>query len=388
MKNKIYYYFFKEFFAFFAIILFTLTAIVWTVQAVNYLDFVTEDGHAFYTYFSYSILGIPKIISKLMPFSFLGSIMLTILKLEENNELLVLWTSGLNKMKIVNIIFLISIFVTIIQLITSSTFSPKSLNVSRSLLTGSNMNIIPALLQEKKFNDTVKSLTIFVNEKKKNGAIENIFLREEGLNKESSTTFAKKGFLKKINKSSILVLFDGVIQKEKEGKISFIYFDKFELNLSKYKNKSSSWPKIQENPTTILFDCFFSYKNFELSYFSNIENLFKKLLNVKNIEKCPYPTIEVSNELNRRFGMPLYIPLRALIGCYLLSSRRESKNQKLIKFMYFLIGFSVLIFAEIAVRYSGKVNYIAISYYLLPILLIVLNYLNLFRVFKYENLTK
>ncbi|MAJ22443.1 MAG: hypothetical protein CBC24_01340 [Candidatus Pelagibacter sp. TMED64] len=388
MKNKIYYYFFKEFFAFFAIILFTLTAIVWTVQAVNYLDFVTEDGHAFYTYFSYSILGIPKIISKLMPFSFLGSIMLTILKLEENNELLVLWTSGLNKMKIVNIIFLISIFVTIIQLITSSTFSPKSLNVSRSLLTGSNMNIIPALLQEKKFNDTVKSLTIFVNEKKKNGAIENIFLREEGLNKESSTTFAKKGFLKKINKSSILVLFDGVIQKEKEGKISFIYFDKFELNLSKYKNKSSSWPKIQENPTTILFDCFFSYKNFELSYFSNIENLFKKLLNVKNIEKCPYPTIEVSNELNRRFGMPLYIPLLALIGCYLLSSRRESKNQKLIKFMYFLIGFSVLIFAEIAVRYSGKVNYIAISYYLLPILLIVLNYLNLFRVFKYENLTK
>ena len=388
MKNKIYYYFFKEFFAFFAIILFTLTAIVWTVQAVNYLDFVTEDGHAFYTYFSYSILGIPKIISKLMPFSFLGSIMLTILKLEENNELLVLWTSGLNKMKIVNIIFLISIFVTIIQLITSSTFSPKSLNVSRSLLTGSNMNIIPALLQEKKFNDTVKSLTIFVNEKKKNGAIENIFLREEGLNKESSTTFAKKGFLKKINKSSILVLFDGVIQKEKEGKISFIYFDKFELNLSKYKNKSSSWPKIQENPTTILFDCFFSYKNFELFYFSNIENLFKKLLNVKNIEKCPYPTIEVSNELNRRFGMPLYIPLLALIGCYLLSSRRESKNQKLIKFMYFLIGFSVLIFAEIAVRYSGKVNYIAISYYLLPILLIVLNYLNLFRVFKYENLTK
>ena len=388
MKNKIYYYFFKEFFAFFAIILFTLTAIVWTVQAVNYLDFVTEDGHAFYTYFSYSILGVPKIISKLIPFSFLGSIMLTILKLEENNELLVLWTSGLNKMKIVNIIFLISIFVTIIQLITSSTFSPKSLNISRSLLTGSNMNIIPALLQEKKFNDTVKSLTIFVNEKKKNGAIENIFLREEGLNKESSTTFAKKGFLKKINSSSILVLFDGVIQKEKEGKISFIYFDKFELNLSKYKNKSSSWPKIQENPTHVLFDCFFSYKSFEFAYLSGMENLFKKILRVKNIEKCPYPTIEVSNELNRRFGMPLYIPLLALIGCYLLSSRRESKNQKLIKLMYFLIGFLVLIFAEIAVRYSGKVSYIAISYYALPILLILLNYLNLFRVFKYENLTK
>ena len=109
MRNKIYNYFFKEFFSFFAIILFALTAIVWTVQAVNYLELVTEDGHAFNVYFMYSVLVIPKIITKLVPFTFLTALLLTILKFEKSNELIVLWTSGINKIRIVNVFFLISI---------------------------------------------------------------------------------------------------------------------------------------------------------------------------------------------------------------------------------------------------------------------------------------
>ena len=116
MKNKIYYYFFKEFFVFFAIILFTLTVIVWTVQAVNFLDLVTDDGHSFSVYFRYSLLGIPKNITKLVPFTFFVSLYLTILKLEKDNELIVLWTSGVNKIRIVNIVFKISIFITLFQL--------------------------------------------------------------------------------------------------------------------------------------------------------------------------------------------------------------------------------------------------------------------------------
>ena len=37
--------------------------IVWTLQAVNYFDFVSEDGHGLKVYFSYTILNFPKIIA-------------------------------------------------------------------------------------------------------------------------------------------------------------------------------------------------------------------------------------------------------------------------------------------------------------------------------------
>ena len=51
MKKTIYKYFFNEFLRYFIITLFALSVIVWTIQSVNYLDLVSEDGHAFKIYF-------------------------------------------------------------------------------------------------------------------------------------------------------------------------------------------------------------------------------------------------------------------------------------------------------------------------------------------------
>ena len=56
MKKTIYKYIFYEFTRYFTTTLFALSAIVWAVQAVNFLDLVTEDGHAFAIYFLYSLL--------------------------------------------------------------------------------------------------------------------------------------------------------------------------------------------------------------------------------------------------------------------------------------------------------------------------------------------
>ena len=84
MKNRIYNYFFYEFIRYFTVVVFALTAVIWTIQAVNFLDLVTDDGHAFRIYFLYSLFTIPKILTKLVPFSFLIAAILTIQKLEKD----------------------------------------------------------------------------------------------------------------------------------------------------------------------------------------------------------------------------------------------------------------------------------------------------------------
>ena len=112
MKNKIYRYFFHEFIRYFAVVLFAAVAIIWTIQAVNFLDLVTEDGHAFRIYILYSFLTLPKVITKLIPFTFLIAAIITILKFDKDNELIILWTSGLNKIHIVNLVLRISVFTT------------------------------------------------------------------------------------------------------------------------------------------------------------------------------------------------------------------------------------------------------------------------------------
>ena len=120
MKNTIYKYIFFEFLRYFSLALLALALIVWTIQTVNFLDLVTEDGHAFKTFFIYSILTLSKVFTKLIPFCFMLALILTITKLEKDNEIMVLWTAGLNKIHIVNLIFRISLMVMVLQLILTN----------------------------------------------------------------------------------------------------------------------------------------------------------------------------------------------------------------------------------------------------------------------------
>ena len=380
MKNTIYKYFFHEFIRYFTVVIFALTAVIWTIQAVNFLDLVTDDGHAFLVYFFYSLLTLSKIITKLFPFSFLIASILTILKFEKDNELIILWTSGLNKIHIVNLMMRISLIMMLLQLTLTTVMNPQVLNFSRSLLKNSQLQFVGSLLKEKQFNDTVEGLTIFVDKKLDDGSFENIFIRDEGnlvtnISDGASTIYAKSGFIGK-NKSN-LVLIDGNMQRAGNNKeITIVKFKKTVLNLSGLSTKTTSEPKIQETSTKRLIECL------------DIKNLYKLncLVNSDNIELEKQFVKQNRIEVNKRFGMPIFIPLIGLVSCFLLSRNREKRMNFINKYLYFIIGFAILIASEITVRYSGNsINHAAL-YYSIPIILLPLIYLYLIRVFKYENL--
>ena len=176
LKNKIYKYLSGEIFKNFITILLTFTAIAWVVRAVNFLDLMVEDGFNTTIYFKYAALNITSIITRFVPLAFLISLTVSILKFERQQELLILWTSGLNKIHIVNLMFRISIIMMLVQLILTTAMNPKVLNFSRSLLKNSQLQFVGSLLKEKQFNDTVEGLTIFVEEKDADGTFKNIFI--------------------------------------------------------------------------------------------------------------------------------------------------------------------------------------------------------------------
>ena len=63
MKKLIFNKLYIDTASFFLTSLLIMSLIVWTLQAVNYFDFVTEDGHGLRVYFSYTLLNFPKIIN-------------------------------------------------------------------------------------------------------------------------------------------------------------------------------------------------------------------------------------------------------------------------------------------------------------------------------------
>jgi lipopolysaccharide export system permease protein len=74
-----------DFLIFFLIAISASSIIIWVFQAVNFLDIMIEDGRGYLTYLNYSLLNLPKIISRLLPFvlffHFFISLMLMKLKM-------------------------------------------------------------------------------------------------------------------------------------------------------------------------------------------------------------------------------------------------------------------------------------------------------------------
>jgi len=373
MNKTIYKYLFFEFSRYFAATLFALAAVVWTVQAVNFLDLITEDGHAFTVYFSYSFLTLSKVLTKLIPFCSLVATVLTIIKLEKDNELITLWTSGLNKIHVVNHLLRVSILIMLLQLFLTTSLNPKLLNLSRSLLKNSELKFVSAMFKEKQFNDTVEGLTIFIDKKNENNNYENIFIRDDSsvlssVGAKSSTIVAKSGYISE--DENFLILLNGNIQKlNPGGDINIIKFDKTTLRLSGINTKSISKPKMQETSTIDILQCIEGAK-----------------INVHNCNLTKRGLMDIKIELNKRFGTPFFIPLIALICCFLLGSRKDKKIYSYNKYIYSFFGLMILAAAEISVRYSGiSWNHTA-AYYLAPIGMMCLLYFILIKKFKYENL--
>ena len=379
LKNKIYKYFTIEIIKTFITILFAFTAIAWTVRAVNFLDLVVENGHSVKVYLLFSLLNITNIITKFIPISFLLSLVVSILKFERQNELIILWTAGLNKMKLVNLFFLISILALIIQISFATFVTPNALNKSRNLIKLSDFDSVSSIIKINDFSDSFKDLTFYVQNRNQKNEMKNIFIRDDGTflkglisNDEDSvntTVTAKSGYIN--NKK--LILTEGSIQsKGKEGKLNNVNFKKTEISIDSLKPRAITVPKLQETTTPILFKCLFK-KNIEI--------------NKKSLGNCPQDNLkrEVVETISRRVGMPFYIPLVSLICCFLLISNRGKKYKTFKKYLYFALSFLVLVLAEILVRYSGLSRTNTVLYFIFPFLLTPFVYLILIRSMAFER---
>ena len=363
---------------FFLLCAISLSIIVWIIQAVNFLDFISEDGHSFDIYFYFTALNFPKIFKNILPFIFFISLFYTISKYEEKNELKIFWINGINKIKFSNVLIKYTFLFFIFQIFLSSLLSPILQDKARSFLKTSNMDFFPSLMQEKKFIDTVDKLTIFIENKNSSEEFENIFLKDDLSTNKSQIIYAKKGFLKEINGVRKLILFDGKFLNTDEKKTTVFNFSQTEFDLTNYVTKSITHPKVQELTTLFLLKC-----NYSFYIEKNLNRFFKfrdaNILCNKNFVK------EINQELFDRLIKPLYLFLIAVISCFLLTRYKEAHKYKLHKTYIFGIGIFTIIFSEMSVNYAGKSLNNTIVFYILPLLLTSIAYLILRSKLIYKN---
>tara|TARA_B100000941_G_scaffold233567_1_gene176122 strand:+ start:8337 stop:9461 length:1125 start_codon:yes stop_codon:yes gene_type:complete len=355
------------------IITFSLGLIVWIIQAVNHLDFVIDDGHNFQIYFFFNLYNFPKIIHRILPFVFAISLFFELLKYEKNNELLIFWTNGISKMKLIKNLINFTIIVTLIQIFIGSFLSPSSQYKARLFLKESNMDFLPNLIKQGKFIDTISGLTIFINEKTKNNSFRNIYIQEGEFSnfKENNNQiiYAKEGFLIDSDKK-LFRLLDGKIVGTNNNRLVSFEFDKIDYDLSKFSSRSIKKPKLQEIPSLKLIRCSYSLY-FEKIYLDDLFICEKNKL--KNINQ----------ELYKRFIKPIYLPILTLICCFLFTFSKEQMNYTFKTIKVFLSIFSILVVSEILLRYIEASNIYFLLLISVPLIIYFTIYIFLTNKVKY-----
>ena len=372
MKKLIFKKFTKDISLFFFILIISVAVIVWIIQAVNYLDLISEDGHSLRVYFSYTLFSLPKIISKILPFIFMISLFYVIINYEINNELIIFWINGITKITFINLLIKISFLYFCLQILLTTLVVPYSLDKGRSYFRTSEIDLFSSIIKEKKFIDSVEDLTIFVENKNQN-LLENIIIKEKINENETQIIFAQNGEI--FNDPSIgnkIILINGKIINTKNDDQNIIDFSKFNLDLGKFNTNTITHPKTQEMNTLNLIKCLKEIYNYGKNNTTKDDDIFF-------FNGCNY---QISNAINeeflKRFFAPIFIIIIGLSSSLIITSSKDENFYKLKNVFKFLIVVSVVFLSEILMTYSGLNIYNLQFYFFVPLVLFLIIYFYLY----------
>jgi lipopolysaccharide export system permease protein len=355
-KNKLNNYFIAEILRSYAFVLATFSFLIWITQSARFLYLITDMGLSMNVYVPYVLYQIPKIVSQMMLISFLISLFISIIKFQNNKEIEIYWLSGISKKTIIWTILKISLLPTFVAFFLYIYLAPMTGLISRDILANSEFSFVNALVKKNNFNSPFNNLTVYVGENDNQGNLEKVFLFED-----NKTIISKQGKVLSSNEKKYLQLIDGFIhEKSEKNKITIIKFEKTLYDLTKYQSSLTTTPKLQERSFLWLL------------------SEFKKNKADNNI----------LFEIHKRLFKPLFIPIIALLCCFILYGNNEKFNLVKLRFLIFSLTVIFIIFFEILLNLSASKIFFQYFLYLLPICAIIIIYFFLDKFIQNEPLTK
>ena len=327
----------------------SLTSIIWLTQALRFIDFIVNRGISFTSFLELTLLLIPSLMLFILPFALLFGVLFVYYKLLMDSELLVLSGAGLSRLQIAQPAINIAIIVSLIAYFISLYILPVSYHSFKEMQEFMRNNYASLLLQEDVFNTPVDGLTVYIKKRDKDGILHGIIVHDSRDPKEQAVTMmAEKGQLIQSEQGPTFILYNGNRQKIENGKLSFLDFAKYTLDISFYANTGN---KRSKQPEEMFLD--------ELLYPDTKDEIEKSRLIAEGHNRISYPlfplavtlfslSVLLSGEFNRRGQWQRIVFIVVCSGLVLSFAigvlHLAVKNQWLIPLLYVNI-FMIMLFS-------------------------------------------
>lgn len=212
----------------------SLTSIVWLTQALRYIDFIVNQGVSIGLFIKLTLLLIPTLLLTIFPPAYFCAVIFIYNKMKIDSELVVMQAMGLDKWKLTKPALKVGLILTLLAYSISFYLQPLSMHAFRELQSFLRNNYVSILLQEGVFSSPVEGLTVFIRERHDDGTLKGILVHDSRKAGSAVTMMADQGVLVQTPSGPRFLLEQGNRQEMKDGRLSFLNYDSYTLDISLY----------------------------------------------------------------------------------------------------------------------------------------------------------
>jgi lipopolysaccharide export system permease protein len=317
-------YIFRTTLSSFALVLVSLTGVIWITQALRGIDLMTSQGQTVATFLGLTSLVIPALVLIIAPIALMIAISHTLNKLATDSEIIVMNAAGFSPFRLFRPFVHATIVVALLVALIAAYLAPDGMRRIKHWDAEITADVLTNILQPGRFAQLDQNLTIRIRERQPGGVLLGIFIDDRRDPKERVSILADHGTVVKSGDGSFLVLEDGNLQHFEAGQRdpALVAFGRYAFDMSKFSQGHDTSLGIRERYI------------WELLWPDENEPMYKPLAG------------QFRAELHDRFLAPIYpFAFAALTFAFLGAPRttRQSRN--------FSIGGSIL--AVFGLRMAG-----------------------------------
>lgn len=295
--------------SYFFLITFSLVSLIWFSRSTTFLKYIIENSVEIKQFLILFVLILPWFLLIILPISLFLAILFNFNRLNSNNELTILKSSGISNNKISSSIFLLAILITIICYFISFFLMPNFNKKLKNLRHDITNNYSNFTFNPKTF-ESLRNLTFYSKDRNEKNELSGILINDQRSSEYTITITAETGNIVSENNSVLLYMNNGTIQKFNfdSQKTDILNFDKYIFNLNEQNHQ------------------------FDKKILKVNELYFHELLN-NNLELNPKEKVRVNSEIIQRIIDPLAPMILTLIALIFSIQGELKRKQNYLKFM-------------------------------------------------------
>jgi lipopolysaccharide export system permease protein len=203
--------------------------------SLTQLDLIVAGGQNALVFLKATALAMPQLINMVLPVSVFVAALVTLNRLQTDQELVVCFAGGMSRWRVIAPAFRLASVLALVSLVINLWVQPASHRAMREVLFEVRTNLVSALIREGEFTQPAPGLTVYAQSVDRNGQIRNLFIHRAKDDGGATTYTADTGRLVMKDGAPVLRLFRGSTQElSPDGVLNYLTFDDYPFELAQF----------------------------------------------------------------------------------------------------------------------------------------------------------